>query len=45
MMTYYYIDGRTIRFITLNPWEYAEESKTKKLYTTREEAKKARRKH
>ena len=44
MMTYYFVEGKTIRFITLNPWEYAEESKTKKLYTDKKEAKKASRK-
>ena len=44
MMTYYYVENREVKHITLNAWEYGEEAKKHKLYTDRKEAKKASRK-
>ena len=44
MMTYYYVENREVKHITLNAWEYGEESKKHRLFTDKKEAKRERRK-
>lgn len=42
MTTYYYIDGAQVKYITLSVSEYIEEAKTKTLYSTEADARRAK---
>lgn len=43
MIAYFYIERGQVKRVNLSPTEYNEESKKHTLYTTREEARRAKR--